>query len=266
MFFRMWSFVFGLLLLLLPTVVRAQEGSPACSSPRVPAAALRLEGPRVDVAGKLFVPPGVQLMVTAGDGSDVTGAKPVVDGQEGADWPTSWSPGEHTVGAVVLDVCGQPSALAPVAFVVDAEPPSFEVEAGSLEAVTDRMVEPRRESRRVKRERKSAKPVPSDLLWSSGWKNRWEPLGEAVEIQSDRPQLFFRAPEGKSFQGQDQSAGAALFVTPGDGGSGLELVRFRMRTDEAGEVLEIEAVDLVGNVGRRAWRVVNRLHADRGKR
>lgn len=225
---------------------------------QAPAAALRLEGPRIDVAGKLFVPPGVRLAVTAEDGSGVTGAKPVLDGREAADWPASWSPGEHTVGAVVVDGCGRRSALvAPVAFVVDAEPPAFEVEAGTLEAVTNRMVEPRRESRRVKRERKSARPVTSDLLWSSGWEDRWEPLGEPpVEIRSDRPQLFFRAPEGKSFEEEDRSVGAALFVTAGDGESSLDLVRFRTRKDEEGMVLEIEAVDLVGNVARRAWRVV----------
>ena len=108
----------------------------------------------------------------------------------------------------------------------------------------------------MKRERKGAKPVTSDLLWSSGWEDRWEPLGEAIEIRSDRPQLFFRAPDGKSFEGEDRSVGAALFVTAGDGGSSLDLVRFRTRKDEEGMVLEIEAVDLVGNVARRAWRVV----------
>ena len=160
------------------------------------------------------------------------------------------------MGAVVMDGCGRRGTLAPIAFVVDAEPPAFEVEAGTLEAVTDRMVEPRRESRRVKRERKSAKPAASDLLWSSGWENRWEPLAEAVEIRSDRPQLFFRAPEGMSFEGQDRSGGAALFVTAGDSGSSLDLVRFRTREEDGGMVLEIEAVDLVGNVARRVWRVV----------
>jgi hypothetical protein len=223
----------------------------------VPAGALTLEGPRVDVAGKLFVPAGVRLVVTAEDGSGKPTAKPVLDGREGGDWPASWSPGAHSVGAVVRDGCGRRGTLAPIAFVVDAEPPAFEVEAGTLEAVTDRMVEPRRESRRVKRERKSARPATSDLLWSSGWEDRWEPLGEPpVEIRSDRPQLFFRAPEGMSFEGQDRSVGAALFVTAGDGGSSLDLVRFRTRTTDGVTVLEIEAVDLVGNVARREWRVV----------
>ncbi|HKV10761.1 MAG TPA: LysM peptidoglycan-binding domain-containing protein [Thermoanaerobaculia bacterium] len=222
-----------------------------------PAAALRLEGTRIDVAGKLFVAPGARLSVTAADGSAVTGARPVLDGQESAGWPASWTPGEHKAGAVGVDGCGRRNALvAPVAFVVDAEPPAFEAEAGTLEAVTDRMVEPRRESRRVKRERKSAKPVPADLLWSSGWEDRWEPLADTVEIRSDRPQLFFRAPEGTRFEGNEGGGGAALFVTAGDGGSGLELVRFRMREEGGGKVLEVEAVDLVGNVGRREWRVV----------
>lgn len=223
-----------------------------------PAAALRLTGPQINVAGKLFVPPGIRLAATAADGSVVTGVKPLLDGQEIAGWPASWSPGEHTVSAVAVDGCGRPSAVvAPVSFVVDAEPPAFTVEAGTLEAVTDRMVEPRRESRRVVRERKKAKPAPSDLLWSSGWENRWEPLGETVEIRSDSPQLFFRAPEGKRFEGEDRAGGAALFVTTGDSGSGLELVRFRVREEDGGRVLEIEAVDLVGNVGRRVWKVVD---------
>lgn len=231
--------------------------SDQAAGPAAPAAALRLEGTQIDIAGKLFVPAGVRLAATAADGSAVTGVKPLMDGREIADWPASWTPGEHTVGAVSVDGCGRRGAVvAPVAFVVDAEPPAFTVEAGTLEAVTDRMVEPRRESRRVVRERKKAKPAPSDLLWSSGWEDRWEPLGETVEIRSDRPQLFFRAPEGKRFQGDEGAGGAALFVTAGDEGAGLELVRFRMRDENGGTVLEVEAVDLVGNVGRRVWKVV----------
>ena len=274
MFFRTRSLVFGLFL-LFPTFAGAQEGpafaerqpgsSLPCSS-ITSTPALRLEGPRIDMAGTLFVSPGARFTVTAEDGSKPT-AKPVLDGREVADWPESWSPGEHSVGAVIVDGCDQGRTLAPIAFVVDAAPPALEVKAGTLEAVTERMVEPRRESRRVKRARKSGKPAAFDLLWSSGWEDRWERLGEQpVEIRSDRPQLFFRAPQGMSFEGEDRSGGAALFVTAGDSESSLDLVRFRTRSTPEGTMLEVEAADLVGNVARREWRVVNQLHAERGKR
>lgn len=224
-----------------------------------PAGALHVEGTQIDVGGKLFVLPGARLAVKAEDASGMASSKPVLDGKEGADWPASWSPGEHAVGAVVVDRCGRRGTLTPLAFVVDALPPAFETDAGTLEAVSDRMVEPRRESKRALRDRKKDPVRRGDLLWSSGWEDRWEALTEPVEIRSDRPQLFFRAPEGKTFEGEDAAGGEALFVTAADGagGAGLDLVRFKTREIPEGMVLEVEAVDLLGNVARREWRVVN---------
>lgn len=220
---------------------------------------LRIQGAAVNVGGTLFVSPATRFELAAEDADGATLVRPVIDGREEEAWMPSWSAGEHTAGAVVVEPSGQRVSLPPLAFVVDALPPDLETEAGTMEAVSERMVEPRRESKTVVRARKRAPARKGDLLWSSGWEERWEALSEPVEIRSDRPQLFFRAPEGKVFQGEEPSGGEALFVTAGDadGESGLEILRFRTRDIPEGKVLEVEAVDLVGNVAKREWRVVN---------
>jgi hypothetical protein len=248
MIFRTRSLVAGLFL-LLPAIHAWSAPGP-----------LRIQGAAVNVGGTLFVSPATRFELAAEDVDGAALVRPVIDGREEETWLPSWSAGEHTAGAIVVDRSGERVSLSPLAFVVDALPPVFETDAGTLEDVSERMVEPRRESKRTVRARKKAPVRKGDLLWSSGWEDRWESLAEPVEIRSDRPQLFFRAPEGKAFQGgEEQPAGEALFVTAGDGdgGAGLEILRFRTREVPEGKVLEVEAVDLLGNVARREWRVVN---------
>lgn len=213
-----------------------------------PAGTLRLAGPQVSLDGRLFVASAPVPEVAAEDAeTGVARWLPVIDGQPGTAWPTSWTAGEHTAAALVVDRCGRRGILAPVAFVVDDEPPSIKAETGSLASFADRMPEPRRESRTRRREKKQKDPGPDALLWSSGW-DRWETLAGEVEIPSDSLQLFFRAPAGWRFEG-----GEALYLYAEDAGARLDRVRFRSRSTPEGMVLEVEAVDLVGNVAKQEW-------------
>ncbi|MFP5286053.1 MAG: hypothetical protein ACLGI9_09980, partial [Thermoanaerobaculia bacterium] len=149
--------------------------------------------------------------------------------------------------ALVVDRCGRRSTLASVSFVVDGEPPSITSETGNLASFEERMPEPRRESKARRRQKARKDPAPDALLWSSGW-DRWETLAGEVEIPSDRLQLYFRAPAGRSFEG-----GEMLYLFAEDAGARLDRVRFRTRTGPEGMVLEVEAVDLVGNVAKKEW-------------
>ena len=213
-----------------------------------PAGSLRLQGPQVTVDGRLFVPAAPIPEVTAEDAeTGIALSLPVIDGQPGTAWPASWTAGEHTASAVVVDRCGRRGTLAPVAFIVDGEPPSIKAETGSFAGFEERMPEPRRESKTRRRERARRELPPQALLWSSGWE-RWEELAGEVEIPSDRLQLYFRAPEGRTFEG-----GEMLYLFAEDAGARLDRVRFRTRSGPEGTVLEVEAVDLVGNVAKKEW-------------
>jgi hypothetical protein len=218
-----------------------------------PTGTLRLTGPQVRVDGRLFVASAPVPEVAAEDAeTGVSRWLPVIDGEAGAAWPASWDAGEHTAAALVVDRCGRRGTLAPVAFIVDSEPPSIRSETGSLASFEERMPEPRRESRTRRREKKQKDPDPGALLWSSGW-DRWETLAGEVEIPSDSLQLFFRAPAGRSFDG-----GEVLYLHAEDAGARLDRVRFRSRSAPEGIVLEVEAVDLVGNVVKKEWVVAGR--------
>lgn len=235
-----------LLLSLLPAVA-AQ--SPIAQT-RLTTASLRAEGPQVIVADTLFLGPGARLEVVPGNSAcGIARWRPVVDGQERAVWPSPWASGEHTAGAIVEDRCGATGTVPPLSFILDDAPPSLQSEVGSVESFEERMPEPKRESRLRRRERNAGRKgsARDALRWSSGW-DRWETLAGEVEIQGDRVQLFFRAPEGRSFDG-----GEVLWVLAEDAAARLDRIRFRTRRTPAGEVLEVEAVDLVGNVVRKEW-------------
>ena len=236
-----------LLLSLLPAAVAAQ--SPTAQT-RLTTASLRAEGPQVIVADTLFLGPGARLEVVPGNSScGIARWRPVVDGQEGTAWPSTWAAGKHTAGAIVEDRCGATGTVPPLSFILDDAPPSLRSEVGGVESFEERMPEPKRESRLRRRERNTGRkgPAKDALLWSSGW-DRWEALAGEVEIQGDRVQLFFRAPEGRSFDG-----GEVLWILAEDAAARLDRIRFRARRTQDGEVLEVEAVDLVGNVVRQEW-------------
>lgn len=242
----------GLLpLLLLPFLLPALAAAQGVSAQtRLTTASLLAEGPQVIVADTLFLGPGARLAVVPGNSScGIARWRPVVDGREGTAWPSSWTPGEHTAGAIVEDRCGATGTVPPLSFILDDAPPSLQSEVGSVKSFEDRMPEPRRESRLRRRERGTGRREArkEDLLWSSGW-DRWEALAGEVEIEGDRVQIFFRAPEGQGFEGQEM-----LWIVTEDAGARLDRIRFRTRRSQDGEVLEVEAVDLVGNTVRKEW-------------
>jgi hypothetical protein len=239
------SHLFVLLLPLLPAAVAAQGPT---AQTQLTTAVLRVAGPQVVVAGTLFLGPGARLDVVAGNSScGIVRWRPVVDGREGAAWPSPWAAGEHTAGAVVEDRCGATGTVPPLSFVLDDAPPSLQSETGSAESFEELMPEPRRENKLRRRERTGRNGPAREVLWSSGW-DRWETLAGEVEIEGDRVQLFFRAPQGRSFEGQEM-----LRILAEDAGARLDRIRFRTRRSQNGEVLEVEALDLVGNVVRKEW-------------
>ena len=201
--------------------------------------------------------PRARLAVKAGEPGAHGLVQPVLDGQEGADLAGDLEPGEHAVGAVAVDGCGGRATIAPVSFVVDAVPPAFlGADAGTLDGrSSERMVEPRRESKRAVRDRKKApirKGEPALVVGLGG------PLGGARGAGRDPerpPPALLPGSQGKTFEGEGRSTAQALFVTAGDGdgGAGLDLLRFKTREIPEGMVLEVEAVDLLGNTARREW-------------
>lgn len=231
-------------------------------------AALQVVGTQVRLDDKLYVNGGVRVEVaTEGTGSAGIRWRPAVDGQEAAAWPTAWTGGERTVSAVATDDCGQAVRLAPVTFIVDDAPPVLRWEAGDAarfeESLTpeEAVVLSRRRSRREREE--SRRPMP--LAWSSGGV-RWFPLairgedGEQVlaevRIASDTPRVFFRT-QGLGLVADGTPVplgeGRLLSVSAEDAGSRVEHMILRTRSTPAGLVLEVEAVDLVGNTSKREW-------------
>jgi len=77
---------------------------------------------------------------------------------------------------------------------------------------------------------------------------------------SERPQIFLRGLGVKlSLDGRtvETGEGQLLWVRVEDAGAGVERLRFRAQTGPAGTpVLDLEAVDLVGNARRLSWPLV----------
>lgn len=98
--------------------------------------ALQVGGPQLRVGDRLYVSPATTVSVA----SD-TPARwlPVIGGKQESAWPATWSPGEHTAGAVAVDGCGGQAAIAPVSFIVDAEPPAIRWEVGDRSSLSDRL-------------------------------------------------------------------------------------------------------------------------------
>jgi hypothetical protein len=225
-----------------------------------PAAKLALSGRQIDVAGRLFTAAGVGLDIKAEDGGcGLLRAAPALDGHPAA--AGSLPPGEHRAGGYALDRCGNRFEMPPLAFTVDAEPPAVR-SAVVLRSIFERDGEPKATRRSGRRARG---PDKTGLWWSSDGR-RWLPLwrpGQAGgdEIASDRPRLFLTARGVKlSIGGQTVAPGEQhlLAVSAEDAGAGVERLRFRTTDSGPGgaPVLEIEAVDLVGNSTKIAWPLV----------
>ncbi len=245
--------------------VRLAITSDQPGSQETPAAgALQAGGPQVRVGDRLFVPPMAQIEVVAeGTAAGTAPWRPVIGGQMESAWPTSWSPGEHTVAAVAEDGCGGRATIAPLSFVVDAEPPVIRWEVGDRSTLADRLApDSERERRRLSGRRSGGKaPLEAwrsrDGIWQVPVPWAAEPGKERtlqpVEIVSDHPQAFFAAPDTSlTADGKQGTLGEnrILWVAAEDAGSGVDRLIVRTRAEGDRVVLEVEARDLVGNVRR----------------
>jgi hypothetical protein len=237
-------------------------------SKEVPGAgALQAAGPQVRVGERLFVAPAAKIEIVAEDAATARPAlwRPVIGGRTESAWPASWSAGEHTVAAVAEDGCGGRATIAPLSFVVDAAPPTIRWEVGDRSTLADRLAPDSEPDRRRLRGRRSGGHPPLEA-----WRSRagvwqlpvpWaaekgkEQLAQLpVEIASDHPQAFFAASAtALTADGKDGTLGEnrILWVAAEDAGAGVDRLTVRTRVEGDRVVMEIEARDLVGNVGRK---------------
>ena len=225
-----------------------------------PVGRLEIAGPQVRVGERLFTAASSTVRVTATgpDGKPAPWA-PIVGGREETAWPVTWSAGEHTAAAVVLDGCGHRVPLAPVAFVTDTAPPGLRWEVRDPRSLADRLAPDGERDRRRLRGRRSG-GVPARDGWRS-YAGVWQlPLPWVkdqrgvraqlpVEIRSDRPQAFLEAPDTRiTADGRDDLLdNGILWIAAEDAGAGVDRMVLRSRTENDRVVLEVEAVDLVGN-------------------
>jgi hypothetical protein len=227
---------------------------------QAPAGSLQIAGPQVRVGERLFTAASTTVQVTA-TGPDGSAARwvPVIGGSEAAAWPAAWSAGEHTAGAFVLDGCGHRVAIAPVAFVTDTMPPGIRWQVSDPRSLADRLApDSERDRRRLSGRRSGG--VPARDAWQS-YAGVWQlPLPWVkdrggvrtqfpVEIQSDRPQAFLAAPDTRAVaDGKDDLLDdRILWIAAEDAGAGVDRLVLKSRTEGDRVVLEVEAVDMVGN-------------------
>jgi hypothetical protein len=234
-----------------------------------PTGSIRILGTTVRIGDQLYVPPAVSFEVEAADGgidgSGLSGWRPVIDGLEAEveTWTGPWPGGPHTAGATALDLCGNRGPIAPVSFIVDAEPPalSWKPEGPPPEQLRSRR------GLRLRRGRPGDEPglvwTPSDPWGRLRWDERWSssPSGtvhQTVEVESDLPTVFIHL-EGVRLLSDGKplpaSGDGLIRLDAADGGSRVERLTVRTRTTGDGPVLEVEAVDGVGNVGRQELRI-----------
>lgn len=260
----------------------------ALPAPAAPAS-LALGGQPVRVGDVLYVAPAVKLEPQAAAGTADCPAErtiPMIDGVEatGGAWPAAWPAGDHTAAVAVVDRCGRRTESAPLAFRVDALPPAVRWEAADTELFEDygeplakRRTEGDKWDRRRERDRLREREEPrrrSDqrdsertLAWSADGRG-WIPLrGRAAgpdddapepRIESRHPQVFLR---GAATVGVSDGAAGELRLEDGqvlrlwaeDAESGVARLAVRRLDGPNGEILAVEAVDLVGNPVRLEW-------------
>lgn len=204
---------------------------------------IRIVGPSVRIGEKLVFGPGTRLEVDARDGSAPSLAGP-------------WAQGDHEAGPV------DP----PVRFTVDAEPPavSWEVEDEARgERGKGRWGMPRRARGEDLRAAGLSWPLsaPEGILrWNPAWAAAPDgTVHESVEVRSDMPEVFLRL-DGVRLLNADDTVpppreGQVLQLRAVDGGSRVERMVVRTRTTADGPILEVEAMDGVGNSGKVEWKL-----------
>ncbi|HEX4963648.1 MAG TPA: LysM peptidoglycan-binding domain-containing protein [Thermoanaerobaculia bacterium] len=227
---------------------------------QAPSGSIAIGGPQVRVGERLFTSAAATVQVTA-TAPDGTPARflPVIGGQEAAAWPDAWPAGEHTAGAIVLDGCGHRVPLPAVPFVTDTAAPAIRWQVGDQKSLSDRLApDTERDRRRLRNRRSGGKPATDawqtlDGVWQVPvpWvKEKHGVYAQfPVEIRSDRPQAFLEAPETTvTADGKDAPLGGhILWIAVEDAGAGVDRLILRDRTEADRVVLEVEAIDLVGN-------------------
>jgi hypothetical protein len=261
-------FVVLLASLLTPAALPAAE--PDCSNPQPPTGSIQVTGPQIRVGERLIVSPGARLEVTAtaADGSPAPW-KPMIEGREESAWPESWAAGGHTAGAVAVDGCGRSASLAPVAFVVDTEPPAIRWEAGERKVFMDtERLAPDKEPKRRRLRRASTGGRPAEDSWISEdgvlqvplrWVRHDDPTFHTREkypvlVVNNHPQAFLAAPGTiATVDGSDSVLGdRLLWIAAEDAGAGVERMTLRLRREkDYRAVLEVETIDHVGNTIRK---------------
>jgi hypothetical protein len=203
---------------------------------------IQIMGPSVRIGEKLVLGPDTRLEVDARDGNGPSMAGP-------------WAHGDHEAGPV------DP----PVRFTVDAEPPAVSWEVAD-EARGERgkaRFGPRRARGEDLRKTGLSWPLSATegiLRWNPSWAGAPDgTVHESVEVRSDMPEVFLRL-DGVRLQNADNTVpppreGQVLQLRAEDGGSRVERMVLRTRTTEEGPVLEVEALDGVGNSGKVEWKL-----------
>lgn len=230
-----------------------------------PSGSLQVTGPQVRVGERLIVPPTARVEVAATDANG-TAARwlPVVGGREAQAWPSTWTAGEQVVEAIVLDGCGNRAPLAPVAFLVDTEPPVVSWQTGDRETHEGHLARDSESDRRRLKGRRSGGKAARDA-WASEagvWQlplpwvkpKKGVPTPDfPVSIASDQPQAFLTAPDSElAVDGKVVPLGDGILrVSAEDSGAGVDRMTLKTRNEGDRVVLEVEASDLVGNVSRK---------------
>lgn len=210
---------------------------PASTSP------IQIVGPSVRIGEKLVLGPATRMQVAAADGSGPLLAGP-------------WPHGEHQAG----------TADPPFKFAVDAEPPGLSWEVADEargERGKGRFGMPRRARSADLRAPGLSWPLSAAegvLRWNPAWVTA--PAGtvhESLEVRSDLPEAFLRL-GGLRLLNADNTVppprdGQVLQLRAEDGASRVERMVLRTRSTIDGPILEVEALDGVGNSGRLEWRI-----------
>jgi hypothetical protein len=256
----------ALLAFLLTPFAPAAAQPPDCSQGAAPTGSIQVTGPHVRVGERLFAGPGTHIEVAFTDAAAAPARwTPMMDGREESAWPASWTAGEHTVAVAAVDGCGRHATLEPIAFTMDAEPPTIRWQAGDRQSFAGRLApDSERERRRIRR-RHEGRPAKDTWITVAGVLQTPLPWVEnpdktflaravyPVQIKSDHPQAFLAAPGTvAAVDGFDSTLGdRLLWIAAEDAGAGVESMTLRLTKEQNRAVLQVEAVDQVGNTSRK---------------
>lgn len=167
-----------------------------------------------------------------------------------------WAAGEHTVKAVVVDGAGNRAESFPFRFISDPEPPVATWELGGEELIRRYGRPDRAEEALSKRGRRNLEREGVVLEWSADGA-LWLPLRRSQVTPTnvafgDKPQLLLRSRLGDPFAAVSPAHlpdGKVLRIRFEDQACGVGQVSFGV----SGNLLWIDATDLLGNSSRQEW-------------